>query len=145
MLYTDCRETFKKRMGRYYTEPETKEEVFAISSDTIRQVQKEGKFKKNRVKALKYAKGTVGDTQQWRELKKKKRQERKEAEDPFPGRKPVDPAKLEENSRGEKVDVKKIKTKFKQKGERFCMKLVILSLINLTPVLCSVYPTYLCW
>ena len=121
-------------MGRYYTEPETKEEVFAISSDTIRQVQKEGKFKKNRVKALKYAKGTVGDTQQWRELKKKKRQERKEAEDPFPGRKPVDPAKLEENSRGEKVDVKKIKTKFKQKGERFCMKLVILSLINLTPI-----------
>jgi hypothetical protein len=108
------------KMGRYYTEPEHKEEkaeVFSISADTIRQVQKQNSFKKHRVQALKYAKkGTAGDGQHWREMKMKKKKSRKEEEDPFPGRKPVDPAKLEENSRGEKVDVKKVKTKFKQKG-----------------------------
>ena len=98
-------------MGRYYTEPEAKEEaeVFAISSDVIRQVQRGHKFKKDRVRGLSYTKGAGGE---WRAKKKKE----KKSEDPFPGRKPVDPAKIEENSRGEKVDVKKVKTKFKQKG-----------------------------
>jgi hypothetical protein len=102
-------------MGRYYTEPEAKgeAEVFTISADTIRQVQKGNSFKRSRVKALKYAKGaeTGAASQEWRAKKKQKK------EDPFPGRKPVDPVKIEQNSRGDKVDVKKVKTKFKQKGE----------------------------
>jgi len=101
-------------MGRYYTEPEPKgeAEVFTISSDTILQVKKGNSFKRNRVSALKYAKGGE-EGQEWR--KKPRKGEKKE--DPYPGRKPVDPVKIEQNSRGDKVDVKKVKTKFKQKGE----------------------------
>ncbi len=104
-------------MGRYYTEPEAEKEakIFNITSDTIRQVQKDKKFKRTRGQALKYVKGEEAGArvQELREIKKRKKVEK----DPFPGRKPVDPVKIEENSRGEKVDVKKVKTKFKQKGE----------------------------
>ena len=89
-------------MGRYYTDSQpSKTEVFSVSDKDIKQVKMKNRHKKNRVKALKYSKGKPG-----------------KSADPFPGRKPVDPVKLEEHSRGEKVDVKKIKTKFKQREQQ---------------------------
>lgn len=88
-------------MGRYFTESDTKEkvEIFNISSSEIDKLKAKTKHKQNRVKALKYS----------------KEKHDKKAADPFPGRKPVDPEKVEEHSRGEKINVKKVKTKFKQR------------------------------
>ena len=91
-------------MGRYFTETDTSEkpQIFEISANDLSIVKSKNKNKKNRVKAVDY---------------NKIKNARKPA-DPFPGRKPADPVRVEEHSRGDKVDVKKIKSKFKQKEQK---------------------------
>jgi len=90
-------------MGRYFTETDIsdKPQIFKISDDDLNLAKAKSRNKKNKVKSVDYKKKNV----------------RKPA-DPFPGRKPVDPTKIEEQSRGQQVDIKKIKSRFKQKEQR---------------------------
>lgn len=86
-------------MGRYFVESDKadKVEVFNVTEKAIQKAKGRHKHKKPTTSQIKYKKG------------------KKNAADPFPGRKPVEDEKVEEHSRGEKVDVKKVKTKFKQR------------------------------
>ena len=90
-------------MGRYFTETDIsdKPQIFKISDDDLNLAKAKSRNKKNKVKSVDYKKKNV----------------RKPA-DPYPGRKPVDPTKIEEQSRGQQVDIKKIKSRFKQKEQR---------------------------
>jgi len=90
-------------MGRYFTETDIsdKPQIFKISDDDLNLAKAKSRNKKNKVKSVDYNKKNV----------------RKPA-DPYPGRKPVDPTKIEEQSRGQQVDIKKIKSRFKQKEQR---------------------------
>ncbi len=75
-------------MGRYFTESDTKEkmEIFNVKPSEISKAKSLSNKNKGRVKAIKYTKGANF-------IKKRK------SSDPFPGRKPVDPAKVEEHAR----------------------------------------------
>ena len=92
-------------MGRYFKEnddgntnsKETKT-VFNIGDDVVEKVKKRQEFKPHKFKANKYK-------------KEKKRP------DPYPGKKPVDPAALAKHSHGEGVSTEKVRTKFKKKEQ----------------------------
>lgn len=93
-------------MSRYYEGDSTKnEEVYTISKDIIRKVQKKQTFKPDKLKGQSYKKKGKG--------KKKS----SSTVDAFPGKKPVEPEAVERHSRGEKVDTDKIRTKFKKKEQ----------------------------
>jgi len=87
-------------MGRYFTESEKtdKVEIFKVNPEEIQKMKRKSRFKNPKTNGIKYRKGKQA-----------------KGSDPFPGRKPVDPEKVEEHSRGEKMDVTKVKTKFKQR------------------------------
>ena len=91
---------FSDRMGRYFTESEKtdKIEIFKVNPEEIQKMKRKSRFKNPKTNGIKYRKGKQA-----------------KGSDPFPGRKPVDPEKVEEHSRGEKMDVTKVKTKFKQR------------------------------
>ena len=76
-------------MGRYFAESEATEkvEIFNVSSGNLSKAKSLSRRKRTQVKALKYSKGAP------RGIKKRK------SSDPFPGRKPIDPAKIEEHAR----------------------------------------------
>lgn len=91
-------------MGRYFPEDGKqeaggKEEVFTIN-DTAIEKAKARVFHKPK-----------------REHGNKSYRKKKKGADPFPGKKPVDPAALERHARGEGVDTAKVTTKFKQKEQ----------------------------
>jgi len=91
-------------MGRYFfedSEPvKQTEEVFNITNDVIRKVKKKQGYKPEKIKGNAY--------------KKKKN---KKGNDPFPGKKPIDPEAMERHNRGEGVNTEKVKTKYKQKEQ----------------------------
>ena len=91
-------------MGRYYGgEVEAgKEEVYTVSEETVNKIVKRQNFKPQKLKGNKYSKD------------RKKRRDN----DPFPGKKPVNPDSLEKHKRGDGVDTEKVKTKFKQKEQK---------------------------
>ena len=89
-------------MGRYFKENEgdtnSKETVFHIDDKVIGKVKKRQDFQPHKFKANKYKKA-------------------KKRADPFPGKKPVDPAALAKHSHGDGVSTEKVRTKFKQKEQ----------------------------
>ena len=98
-------------MGRYFGDEEgddqqkskegsNKETVFNISEDVVNKVIKKQDYKPQKFKANKY--------------KNKKKREN----DPYPGKKPVNPESLAKHNRGDGVSTEKIKTKFKQKEQK---------------------------
>ena len=97
-------------MGRYYSgedapvsesvkETSDSKTVFNITDDVVDKVKKRQQYKPHKFKANKYKKS-------WKK------------EDPYPGKKPVNPEALEKHERGEGVTTDKIKTKFKQKEQK---------------------------
>ena len=92
-------------MGRYYGvegEESKREEVYTVSEETVNKIVKRQHFKPQKLKANKY---------------KKDRKKRRES-DPYPGKKPVNPESLEKHQRGQGVNTKQVKTKFKQKEQK---------------------------
>ena len=92
-------------MGRYYGvegEESKREEVYTVSEETVNKIVKRQHFKPQKLKANKYEKD------------RKKRREN----DPYPGKKPVNPESLEKHQRGQGVDTQQVKTKFKQKEQK---------------------------
>ena len=95
-------------MGRYYGGDDesagtdnfkSREEVFNISEDVLDRVKRKQNFKPNKLKANKYKK------------------DKKKSEDPYPGKKPINPEALARHNHGDGVTTKNIKTKFKQKEQ----------------------------
>jgi len=76
------------------------EKVFTITDDMVDKVKTKQGFKPDKLKG----------NHSYRKRNRKKA-------DPYPGKKPLDPAKLEQHQHGEGVDTKKVKTKFKQKEQ----------------------------
>ena len=98
-------------MGRYFIESDApakkpqqndSEQVYNISQSSIKKVKLKNRHKKFKAKGIEYD-------------KKKHRGKERGSADPFPGRKPVDPAKVEKHSRGQAVDVRAVKTLIKKK------------------------------
>ena len=92
-------------MSRYFKETDdgngstnSKETVFHINDKVIGKVKKRQEFQPHKFKANKYKKT-------------------KKRADPYPGKKPVDPAALAKHSHGDGVSTEKVKTKFKQKEQ----------------------------
>jgi len=98
-------------MSRYFVESDIpaatkpKMEVFKVTADQVDERAKQARHKRRRVTAIQYAKGAS----------KQNGNNRRRDTDKFPGRKPVDAEKLEEHSRGDRADIKKVKSRFKRR------------------------------